>query len=125
MTIAFICILLAGLLPYFWGVLSKFTAPGYNNNQPRIYLETLQGWRQRSHWAQLNSHETFPLFAAAVIVAHIAGVAPQPKIDLIAIVFIVLRLLYGICYIKDWATIRSLLWGLGLVCNISLFVISF
>jgi len=76
----------------------------------------------RAHWAHLNSFEAFPPFAAAVLIAQQLGAA-QGRIDLLAIAFVVLRVLYGICYLADQATLRSLVWAAGFACTVALFVI--
>jgi uncharacterized MAPEG superfamily protein len=38
--------------------------------------------------------------------------------------YIVLRLLYGVAYVTNQATLRSVLWVLGMACPILLFVLS-
>ena len=60
--------------------------------------------------------------AAAVIIAHLAGTAPQATIDGIALAFVLSRVLFGICYIADWASARSLVWFFGMGCIVALFV---
>ena len=72
---------------------------------------------------QLNSYEAFPAFAAAVIIAHLCAVS-QDTINLLALSFIGARILYGIAYLADKATLRSLVWGVGFACVIALFVFS-
>lgn len=72
----------------------------------------------------MNSYEAFPPFAAGVIIAHNTG-ALQAQVDLLAMTFVVMRIIYGICYVMDWATVRSLVWVVAFVCIIGLFVISF
>ena len=49
------------------------------------------------------------MFAAAVIIAHLADVAPS-SITILAVIFIILRVLYGICYILDKPSLRSTVW---------------
>jgi len=121
MTIAYWCILIAALLPYLYAVLAK-TGKGYSNHTPREYLLQTEGWRKRANWAQLNSFEAFPFFAAAVIVAQ-KTFAHQTTVDNIAIIFILSRILYGICYITNKSTARSLVWLVGFSCCISLFIV--
>ena len=77
----------------------------------------------RALWAEINSFEILPAYIASVVVAHMAG-AVQAYIDLIAILFITTRALYTLCYLMNWATLRSIVWTLGLICIVSLFVIS-
>lgn len=66
--------------------------------------------------------EALAIFAAAVLTAHLAG-APQGSVDALALAFIVARLLYVACYLADRATLRSLVWLVGLGLSIALFVI--
>jgi uncharacterized MAPEG superfamily protein len=42
----------------------------------------------------------------------------------LALAFIVSRVLYFICYLVDWAPLRSLVWFAGMGLIISLFVVS-
>ncbi len=120
MQFAFWAILLAAVMPMLWAGLAK-SGPGFDNHQPRLYLERLQGWRQRAQWAQQNSWEAFAPFAAAVIVAYLMMVTPQ-QLDAGAAVFIVARLAYGACYLANWATLRSLCWMLGFGAVVYLFL---
>ena len=124
MTIAYWCVFIAALLPYIWVVMAKLSKPGFNNSQPRIFLESLDGWAQRANWAQANSFEAFPAFAAAVIIGSVIGTIEQDTLNALAILFIVCRILYGIFYITDKATLRSLVWFVGVGSWVSIFVLS-
>lgn len=120
MTIAYWCVLVAGVLPYVWVVAAK-AAPGFDNRAPRAFLDNVTGWRRRALWAQYNAFEALPLFIAAVIVAHLAPV-PQGRVDALAAAFVGFRILHGVFYIADRATARSLVWTGGFVCVLALFV---
>lgn len=120
MTIADWCVLTAGLLPYLATGLAK-TARGFDNHAPRVWLATLTGWQARAHAAQQNSFEAFPLFAAAVVIAHLTH-APQASVDTWALVFIGARLAYLAVYIADLAMLRTLVWMVGIVAIIKIFV---
>jgi uncharacterized MAPEG superfamily protein len=122
MTIALWCVLAAGLLPYISTMIAKSKGP-YDNNAPRDWLQNQTGFRQRANAAQQNSFEAFPLFAAAVSVAQLLN-APHATIDRLAAAFIAVRLLYVICYVADWATLRTLVWFAGMVCVVSIFVVA-
>lgn len=125
MTIAYWCVLAAILLPYVWTGVAKFTS-GFrprDNHNPRDYLDRLEGPAKRAHWAQLNTFESIPGFMAAVIIAHQAQ-APQHLVDALAVTYIALRLAYGVLYIKDLASLRSLVWAGGVACIVALFVVS-
>jgi uncharacterized MAPEG superfamily protein len=120
MTFAYWMLLVAALLPYFTIGLAK--SGGFDNHAPRPSLESLAGWRRRAVWAHHNHFEAFPVFAAAVIVAELEH-ASQSRIDLLAGIFVLLRLIYTALYLADQATLRSIVWSLGLVVVIWLFVL--
>ena len=124
MTIAFWCVLIAAVMPYVWGSAAKASKPKYNNYQPRNFLNSLEGWGQRANWAQQNSLEAFPVFAAAVIIASMVGKINPATLDLLAIGFIISRIGYGACYLTNLATLRSLVWFAGLACCIGMFALS-
>lgn len=127
MTIAFTCVLIAIVLPQIWGALAKknlIKDGTYDNNASRAQLAHLQGASQRAKWAEQNSYETLPAFIAAVIIAHLAG-ASQGVMDLLAVVYVVARVLYGICYLQDWASARSLVWLVSFLAIIGLFVVAY
>jgi uncharacterized MAPEG superfamily protein len=124
MTSAYWCVLVAAYLPIVWTAAAKFSGrefAGAGNRAPREFLERLSGWRKRAHWAQLNGFESFPPFAAAVIIAQLRHV-PQARIDTLAIAFVVLRALHGIFYIADRASLRSLVWFGAVGCVVALFI---
>lgn len=121
MTFAFWSVLLTAFLPLVWAGVAKAGGTGYDNARPRLYLKSLNGYRQRAHWAQENSYEAFPPFAAAVIIAHVAGASPL-TIDVLAGIFLIARILHGIFYITDRSTARSLIWVVGFGCIVGLFV---
>lgn len=126
MTVALWCILIAIFLPYLCTIIAKISG-GFrlrDNHDPRDFLESLDGLGRRAHAAQLNSFEVTPAFAAAVIVAHLAGNAELVTINVLAVLFITSRLLYIICYLADWAALRSLVWFVGLGLIVSFFVVS-
>ena len=123
MTIALWMILIAILLPVLTTGLAKWGAPGMDNNQPRVWQETLSGWRRRAEWAHRNHFEALPGFAAAVLVAHLAH-APQATANTLALLWVAFRVAYTACYITDRASLRSLMWAGAFACVIALFVIN-
>jgi uncharacterized MAPEG superfamily protein len=125
MTLALWCVFIAAVLPYAATGIAKAGGrmPVKANHQPRIWLESLSGLPKRAHWAQLNGFEVFPAFAAAVIVCQIQH-APQARVDQLAMAFIAFRLVYLLCYLADWARLRSLIWFGGTVCTIWLFLLN-
>ena len=68
------------------------------------------------------SFEVHPGFYVAVVVAQLAGGAEQGTIDALAVTFVVSRVLFGIAYIADKGSLRSLIWAVGMACIVALFV---
>lgn len=117
------CILIAGLgVPFIFTIYAK-ASKDFDNARPRDYMAKLEGARQRAYWAVQNGHETFPLFVAAVLLAERAGAA-QPTVNLLAIGFVGCRLVYGLLYVINQATLRSLVWAGSIICIVSLFTIA-
>ncbi|MEY2729212.1 MAG: hypothetical protein RL584_338 [Pseudomonadota bacterium] len=127
MTVSHACILLACLLPIACAGIAKsrgFGKPrregGYDNHNPRAWLEQLQGFQARANAAQYNSFEALPVFIAGVLIAEHSGAA-QATVDALAVAFILCRLGYIGAYVTDKANLRSLLWMVGLACCVALF----
>lgn len=125
-TIAYWCVLVAALLPIVCAGIAKsgmFGKPrkegGYDNHDPRQWLARQTDWRARANAAQANSFEAFPFFAAAVIIAHQLG-AHQARLDILAFVFVVLRIAYIMMYVSGQANVRSLVWMLAFAANIGI-----
>jgi uncharacterized MAPEG superfamily protein len=122
MTHVALTVLIAATLPFLFTGIAKVGAFTLDDNRrTRDWQATLTGWRQRAHWAHQNSFEAFPAFAAAAILALLS--APQSGlVPILCWAFIGARLAYGVCYIKDWARARSLVWFSGLSCVVALFL---
>jgi uncharacterized MAPEG superfamily protein len=123
MTIAYWCVFISILLPLLYTGVAKFSGGDYqpkHNLEPREFLNNLEGFRQRANWTQLNTHESIPAFMAAVIIAHQIG-GEQASIDVLAVFYIVLRLVYGVLYILNKGLLRTLTWTLSLLCILGLF----
>ena len=96
-------------------------AGGYDNHLPRAQQARIEGWGARSVAAHQNGFETFAPFAAAVLVAHLAG-GPERIVDFLAVLFVVARIAYVICYLADWASLRSAVWTVGFAVTFALFL---
>ena len=126
MTIAIICVILAGFLPIVAAGIAKFgpleqNAPdAFDNNNPRQWLARQTGLRARANAAQANTFESLPFFYAAVAITMIMQ-APQERIDVLAVVYLLARIAFIICYLKDWANLRTLVWTIGLACTVAIF----
>lgn len=126
LTLAYWTVLVAALLPIVcaglakWGALSKPRREGgYDNHNPRAWLALQSDWRARANAAQANSFEALPFYIGAVVIAHQLGVF-QTRLDLLAFLYIVLRLMYILFYLADMATFRSLVWTAALAVNIAI-----
>ena len=122
MTIAFWCVLFAGLLPYVAVGIAK-VGKRFDNHAPRDWLAKQDGYRKRAHAAHLNTFEAFPFFAAGVFIAHIT-IAPTNIINTIAVAFVVARVAYIWCYVSDRASLRSIAWIVGFGLTAALYVVA-
>ena len=124
MTLAYWCVFIAMFLPWLCAVYAKKAGgfSGNDNHNPRDFLQHAQGEAKRANAAQQNSFEIFPAFAAAVIIAHATGDASQTTLNVWSVLFILSRMLYIFLYIKDMASLRSVVWGSGLLCIVALFI---
>jgi len=117
---AYWCVLAAALLPYVWVGIAKSSAPRYDNRDPRGWLARQDNPRsQRANAAHLNAFEAFAPFAAAVVMAQLAGV-PATRIAALAVAFVVLRVLHGLLYLANQPRLRSLSWSAGYACVLAL-----
>jgi uncharacterized MAPEG superfamily protein len=122
MTIALWCVLIAGLLPYAATLLAK-SKSGFDNANPREWLARQDGFRSRANAAQLNGFESFPLFAAAVVIAQYLQ-APQHTLNTLAVSFVAARVLFVLFYVVNKPALRSLVWFIGIGCCVAIFVVA-
>ena len=130
-TLAYWCVLVAALLPIVcagiakWGMFGKPRQQGgYDNANPRAWLATQTDWRSRANAAQANCFEALPFFIGAVIIAHQLG-AHQGRLDILAFLYIVLRMVYIMMYVADLPNVRSLVWATALAVNVGILFIGY
>jgi uncharacterized MAPEG superfamily protein len=130
-TLAYWCVLIVALLPIVCAGIAKagmFGRPrrdgGFDNGDPRAWLARQTDWRARANAAQANSFEALPFFIGAVVIAHQLG-AHQGRLDILAFVYVVLRMLYIMMYLAGMANVRSIMWVLGLVVNIGILFLGY
>ena len=130
-TIAYWCVLVMAILPIVcagiakYGMFSKSRRDGgYDNHNPRAWLGKQTDWRARANAAQANTFEALPFFFAAVIIAHQLQ-ARQTVVDILAFMFVVLRLGYVLMYVADMAKTRSVIWAAALLVNIWILLTGF
>ena len=122
--VAYACVLVAALLPYLWVGVAKAGARGYDNRDPRGWMaRQSEPRRLRAYAAHLNAFEAFPVFAAGVALAALAGV-DEARVALLSIVFIAARVLHGLFYLADRSTLRSLAWLIGIGCSFALLALA-
>lgn len=118
----------AGVLVYlpFLLVAAGRLQTGYNRAAmaaPRAMFDKLPGYAQRATWAHQNSFESFTLFAAAALMAYVAGVSTSIA-TLAVLVYTLARLLYSIFYVANAPILRSLMFAMGSLCIGTLVVLS-
>lgn len=125
-TIAYWCVFAAALLPLACSYLAKgpgLRTPrrqgGFDNADPRGWLAKQVDWQARANAAQANSFEALPFFIGAVVIAHQLN-APQGIVDILAVIFITLRIMYVAMYVGGLPTVRSGLWFLAFAVNVGI-----
>lgn len=121
MHLSYWCVLIAGLMPVVTVAIAKWGRPDFDNAEPRRWMEKLEGRRGRADAAHRNHFEAFPFFAAGVLVAQQLQAA-QDSINMLAAAFIAARIVYTFLYLTDRATLRSIVWLIGYLCVIALFL---
>lgn len=117
MTIAIWCILIEQILPY---VAFGFVK-GLDPEQPRFHVGELVGQSVRAYGAHLNGLETFPWFAAAVIVAHMVG-GPSRIVDILAVVYILVRVGHLGAYLAGRQPLRTGAFTVAQLVALAIFV---
>lgn len=123
MTTAYLCLLIAGVLPLICTGIAKKGFPNYDNHNPRAWLAQQGGARARANAAEANSLEAFAFFAAMLLAAIQTGVAAS-TVNTLAVVFVLARIAYIYCYVSDRASLRTAVWAVGYGCVIALGVLA-
>ena len=122
MTTLIICLFIAAILPIIAKVpvaISMHKLGRYNNNHPRAQQTELTGFGARALAAHQNAFESLIIFAPAVLLA-IATKNTGLVIEQLAITHVVARVLYNIAYLMNIATIRSLIWAIGIISALAI-----
>ena len=129
-SLAYWCVLAAAVLPIVCTGIAKsgrfvpLSEGGYDNRNPRDWLAQQTQWRGRANAAQANSFEALPFFIGAVVIAHQLG-TDQNWLDLLAALFITLRVVYVGLYVGGLANARSLVWTGAFATNIAILFIGY
>jgi len=95
----------------------------YDNNDPRGQQAKLEGRGRRALAAHHNAFEAFAPFSVAVFCA-LTRSNHANAIYACCIAFVIARIGYLFAYIEDRASLRSGLWGVGILAIAALFVLS-
>lgn len=121
MTLAEWCVFGAVLLYLLTIAPAKVIGPRrFDNAKPRDPAFFEDPIRARALGAHLNGIETFPFFAAAVLLAEFRD-SPQRLIDELAVLFLIVRLAFVLTYVGNRPTLRSILWNVGFAINVAIF----
>lgn len=128
MSILLTCLFIACCLP----ILSKIPVVlamnqekgGYNNNYPRIQQDALKGLGARAVSGHKNSYESLLIFGLCLLPAIALNHATAAIQDL-AILYLVSRVLYHICYLFDWASVRSIMWAISFAASLGILALCF
>lgn len=127
MTIPFWCLIVVALLPQGLAAIADYFRKkqfgSIDNRYPRIQGAALTGAGARTRAAESNAWEALPVFAAAVLIAHLSGANPRLS-AVAALLFVASRLLHGAFYIADLPTARSAIFLVGLGCCVWLFILA-
>jgi uncharacterized MAPEG superfamily protein len=91
-----------------------------NPRDPKFFEHPV---RKRALGAHINGIETFPFFAAAVLLAEFRN-APQGWVDGLAFGFLVTRVAFVAAYVGNRPTLRTVLWNAAFAFNLGLFFLS-
>lgn len=90
---------------------------GYDNRYPREQQAKLQGFGARAQAAHLNSFEALIMYTPGALAVVALNAATQ-MMQYYAMAFIVARIAYCIMYWLDQDKLRSVFWGVGLLCSL-------
>ena len=122
MSTLIICLFIAVLLPYASRMPVFFAMKKmgyYDNNNPREQQAKLQGFGARAVAAHQNSFESLLIFSTAVLTALVTQHVDM-VMRVLAIVYLVSRFIYHALYLMDKASLRSLVWAVGLICCLAM-----
>ena len=127
MTITLWSLFAAALFPYVWfGIATPLRKAEFGEldaNHPRPQEAKQTGHGARAMGAHLNAFEALAMWAPAVLAAHATnpGSTLAPKL---AMAWMGVRFLHGIVYIIGIAPVRTLLFAVGLVCSILMYLVA-
>lgn len=124
LNIVILIILVACLLPYVFAFIARSTSsydPKIHDSHRQV-VEQSQGITRRADAVQKNSYEGLPLFIAAMLIADYL-VVPDFFVVTLGIAYLILRVIYGLCYLANFNRLRSVFWVLATLCPVCLLII--
>ena len=125
MTTPFWCLLVVIVIPYVLsGVGGYYKARQFgtlDSKYPRAQSAKAEGVAARAVAAQANAWEAVPVFASAVLVAHLGGADPG-RSAMLSLLYLAARGLHAVCYLGNWDMARSGVFLVSLGLAIALFV---
>ena len=118
MPIAAWCLLIIVIMPVVAVGFAKAGA-GYDNREPRLWMQTLEGARRRAYAAHINCYEALMVFIACLFIAVWTD-APSPLVDTLAVIFVLARIGYVAAYIGDRPAARSFVWGVAYLSSLAI-----
>jgi uncharacterized MAPEG superfamily protein len=118
MTVLLLCLFVMVLLPFLSKIpmaIAMSRLGGYDNNYPREQAAKLDGFGARAVGAHQNSFEALSIFAT-VVLAAMATNHTGFFIQILAVFYVVTRLVYHVLYLMNFASMRSLVWAIGYLC---------
>nr|WP_285229243.1 MAPEG family protein [Paraburkholderia strydomiana] len=105
-----------GILTYWprfvaWREMTRMEG-GYDNNNPRAQQALLRGIGARAMAAHHNCLESLPFFGLGVLAALQRAVGIH-SVAALCVLFLVVRIVFIVSYLRDHATLRSLAFMAG------------
>ncbi len=95
---------------------AMFKDGGYDNRNPRIQQDRLQGFGTRARAAHLNCFEALAIYTPGALALVALGAANQ-TMQYYAIAFVIARVAYLFMYWFDYDKARSIFWSIGFVIS--------
>ena len=119
MDILIYSLITAALLPYMAKIplaVAMHRAGGYDNNHPREQQAKLHGFGARALAAHQNAFESLIIFSMAIVLAIATGTTNE-KIQLLALLHVIFRVVYHILYLINLGVLRSIAWTIAIGCS--------
>jgi uncharacterized MAPEG superfamily protein len=121
--ILILCLFIACFLPYLAKIPVAFAMSkqpgGYDNHHPRAQQAALTGLGARAAAGHQNSFESLIIFSTAILTALSTQHTTQ-TIQWLAILYLITRVIYHALYLLNWATMRSVIWGVSFLISVSI-----